>query len=87
MLGYYFLCSTCPHVISEVIAGAFGCSARRLLFRLTAHTEPGDHHFVHTFPGHWMMMNGSCVRLSLAETKDGLVGHPCSIGKVRKGHG
>lgn len=45
--------------IPEVIAGTFVVQpGGSHTLHFTAPAEPGDHHFVCTFPGHWMTMNG-----------------------------
>ncbi len=45
--------------VPEVIAGTFLVQpGGKHTLHFTAPKEPGDHHFVCTFPGHWMTMNG-----------------------------
>ncbi len=45
--------------VPEVIAGTFLVQpGGEHTLHFTAPEEPGDHHFVCTFPGHWMTMNG-----------------------------
>lgn len=45
--------------VPEVIAGTFIVQpGGSHTLHFTAPSEPGDHHFVCTFPGHWMTMNG-----------------------------
>ncbi len=45
--------------VPEVIAGTFIVQPNGShTLHFTAPSEPGDHHFVCTFPGHWMTMNG-----------------------------
>ena len=46
--------------VPEVIAGSYlVLPGGKHTLHFTAPTEPGDHHFVCTFPGHWMTMNGT----------------------------
>ncbi|MEM9281036.1 MAG: DUF6797 domain-containing protein [Verrucomicrobiota bacterium] len=45
--------------VAEVIAGTFLVQPNgEHTLHFTAPLEPGNHHFVCTFPGHWMTMNG-----------------------------
>ena len=45
--------------VPEVIAGTFIVQPNGShTLHFTAPSEPGDHHFVCTFPGHWMTMDG-----------------------------